>query len=72
MQEDHSCDTINKKVVKRLQEERNMRRTKIICTLGPSTDQGDVMETLVRKGWMLRVSIFRTAHTRSRKSVLIS
>ena len=28
MQEDHSCDTINKKVVKRLQEERNMRKDK--------------------------------------------
>ena len=60
MQEDHSCDTINKKVVKRLQEERNMRRTKIICTLGPSTDQGDVMETLVREG--MDVARFNFSH----------
>lgn len=25
-----------------------MRKTKIICTMGPSTDKGDVMEQLVR------------------------
>ena len=27
-----------------------MRKTKIICTMGPSTDKGDVMEQLVRGG----------------------
>ena len=27
-----------------------MRKTKIICTMGPSTDKGDVMELLVREG----------------------
>ena len=27
-----------------------MRKTKIICTMGPSTDKGDVMEQLVREG----------------------
>ena len=26
-----------------------MRKTKIICTMGPSTDKGDVMEQLVRE-----------------------
>ena len=26
-----------------------MRKTKIICTMGPSTDKGDVMELLVRE-----------------------
>ena len=50
MQESFSCDTMDEKEVKRLQEERIMRKTKIICTLGPSTDKGDVMETLVREG----------------------
>ena len=29
-----------------------MRKTKIICTMGPSTDKGDVMEQLVREEWM--------------------
>lgn len=28
-----------------------MRKTKIICTMGPSTDKGDVMEQLVREEW---------------------
>lgn len=37
-----------------------MRRTKIVCTLGPSTDQGDVMETLVREG--MDVARFNFSH----------
>lgn len=35
-----------------------MRRTKIVCTLGPSTDQGDVMETLVREGMDVANAIY--------------
>ena len=27
-----------------------MRKTKIICTMGPSTDKGDVMEQLCERG----------------------
>ena len=27
-----------------------MRKTKIVCTLGPATDQGDVLEQLIIKG----------------------
>ena len=27
-----------------------MRKTKIICTLGPSTDKGDVLEQLMLSG----------------------
>ena len=37
-----------------------MRKTKIICTLGPSTDKGDVMETLVREG--MDVARFNFSH----------
>ena len=60
MQEILSCATISRKEVKRLQEERIMRKTKIICTLGPSTDKGDVMETLVREG--MDVARFNFSH----------
>ena len=60
MQESFSCDTMDEKEVKRLQEERIMRKTKIICTLGPSTDKGDVMETLVREG--MDVARFNFSH----------
>ena len=60
MQECFSCDTMDEKEVKRLQEERIMRKTKIICTLGPSTDKGDVMETLVREG--MDVARFNFSH----------
>lgn len=27
-----------------------MRKTKIICTLGPATDRGDVLEQLIKEG----------------------
>ena len=37
-----------------------MRRTKIVCTLGPSTDQGDVLETMVREG--MDVARFNFSH----------
>ena len=37
-----------------------MRRTKIICTLGPSTDKGDILETLVREG--MDVARFNFSH----------
>ena len=43
-----------------LQEEEIMRRTKIICTLGPSTDKGDILETLVREG--MDVARFNFSH----------
>ena len=37
-----------------------MRRTKIVCTLGPSTDKGDVLETMVREG--MDVARFNFSH----------
>lgn len=37
-----------------------MRKTKIICTMGPSTDKGDVMERLVREG--MDVARFNFSH----------
>ena len=37
-----------------------MRKTKIICTMGPSTDKGDVMELLVREG--MDVARFNFSH----------
>ena len=46
-----------------------MRKTKIICTMGPSTDKGDVMEQLVREG--MDVARFNFSHglTMSREAV---
>ena len=37
-----------------------MRKTKIICTMGPSADKGDVMEQLVREG--MDVARFNFSH----------
>lgn len=37
-----------------------MRRTKIICTLGPSTDKDDVLESLVKEG--MNVARFNFSH----------
>ena len=37
-----------------------MRKTKIICTMGPSTDKGDVIEQLVREG--MEVARFNFSH----------
>ena len=42
-----------------------MRKTKIICTLGPSTDKDGVLRELVANGIMLPVLIFPTALTKS-------
>ena len=37
-----------------------MRKTKIICTLGPSTDQDGVLETLILEG--MNVARFNFSH----------
>ena len=37
-----------------------MRRTKIICTLGPSTDQEGILEALVKEG--MDVARFNFSH----------
>ena len=37
-----------------------MRKTKIVCTFGPSTDKGDVMETLIKEG--MDVARFNFSH----------
>ncbi|MFQ8690804.1 MAG: pyruvate kinase, partial [Blautia sp.] len=37
-----------------------MKRTKIICTLGPATDQGDVLEELVKNG--MDIARFNFSH----------
>ena len=42
-----------------------MRKTKIICTLGPSTDQEGVLRELVANGMNVARLIFPTALTRS-------
>ena len=46
-----------------------MRKTKIICTMGPSTDKGDVMEQLVREGMDVAVSTSHMDLTMSREAV---
>ena len=40
-----------------------MRKTKIICTLGPSTDKGDVLEKLMLSG----MNVFLMILTRIRR-----
>ena len=37
-----------------------MRKTKIICTLGPSTDKGDVLRDLIANG--MNVARFNFSH----------
>ena len=37
-----------------------MRKTKIICTLGPATDRGDVIEQLIKEG--MTVARFNFSH----------
>ena len=37
-----------------------MRRTKIICTLGPATDQGTVLEDMMKAG--MNVARFNFSH----------
>lgn len=39
---------------------KNLRRTKIICTLGPSTDKGDVLKQLMAEG--MNVARFNFSH----------
>ena len=41
-------------------KEKNMRRTKIICTLGPATDQGTVLEDMMKAG--MNVARFNFSH----------
>ena len=38
-----------------------MRKTKIVCTLGPSTDKDGILRQLIENGMMWPVSIFPTA-----------
>ena len=39
---------------------REIRKTKIVCTLGPSTDKGDVLRQLMQEG--LNVARFNFSH----------
>ena len=47
-----------------------MRRTKIVCTMGPNTNSRDLMKKLIETG-MLLVLIFLMETTMSRKCVWI-
>ena len=38
-----------------------MKRTKIICTLGPATNKKTILRSLMRPEWILPVLIFRMA-----------
>ena len=46
-----------------------MRKTKIICTLGPSIDKGDVLRDLIANGMNVARFNFSTALTRSTAAV---
>ena len=37
-----------------------MRKTKIVCTLGPATDEGNVLEQLIQEG--MDVARFNFSH----------
>ena len=39
---------------------KNLRKTKIICTLGPSTDKGEVLKQLMSEG--MNVARFNFSH----------
>lgn len=45
-----------------------MRKTKIVCTLGPATDREGVLREMVLAGMNVARSIFPTAPTLSIKS----
>ena len=49
-----------------------MRKTKIICTLGPSTDKDGVLEKLVKEGMNVARFNFSQVYTMSKKVVLIA
>lgn len=44
-----------------------MRKTKIVCTLGPATDEGNVLEQLIQEGMDVARFNFRMARMRSRR-----
>ena len=46
---------------------KEIRKTKIICTLGPSTDEGDVLRQLMLAGMNVRGSTFPMGHTKNRR-----
>mgnify|MGYP000872574297 CR=1 FL=1 len=48
-----------------------MRKTKIICTLGPSTDKDGVLEELVKEGLNVVLTSLMV-YTMNRKAVLIN
>lgn len=41
-------------------EVRSVRKTKIVCTLGPSTDKGDVLKKLMLEGMVQGGKIYET------------
>ena len=46
-----------------------MKKTKIVCTLGPATDDDNVLRELIKSGMTAHVSISHTVPTRITKSV---
>ena len=48
-----------------------MRRTKIVCTMGPNTNSRDLMKKLIETGMDVLVLIFLMETTMSRKCVWI-
>ncbi len=46
-----------------------MKKTKIICTMGPNTNDETIMRQLVQKAWTSQDLTFHTAHTKNKKAV---
>ena len=46
-----------------------MRKTKIICTLGPATDREGILEALIREGMNVARLTFHMAPMKNRRCV---
>lgn len=49
-----------------------MKKTKIICTMGPNEDNREIMVELAKRAWTLPDLTFPMAAMRSRRHVWIS
>ena len=48
-----------------------MKKTKVVCTMGPNTNDKEVMRKLIQNGMDVARSTFHTVITKSRNSVWI-
>ena len=46
-----------------------MKKTKIVCTMGPNSNDENIMRQLVKKAWILQDLTFHMAHMKNKKAV---